>query len=323
MDARRCKYRTYLLGCSPCDVHFLELVETSEHTSTSNTSEDIGTSSLHHGHEAFILQDLGSAVNGALVFDSTARGHHHTPPNSINWVGHKSSSDSHTPAKEERKTNTSTISNQNGLQGVEHAEVHATVDEDTNGRDGESSVQSLDTIRLEGLHIHINEAIELALTSLALGIVSQPSSGIIKRVHKQQRHGTGSTTAGNVGCELCACAGGLGGGKDGLDSILEGKVKSLSGEVSEDVSQVSSPQGVDTLGLQYSGGAVNDTFVWLVKSALLDHLILVLDEELDSLNGGSSGLGHTGSHTSEHEVLKESEFLISHFDNLSWPCKEP
>merc|ERR1719350_2176954 len=98
------------------------------------------------------------------------------------------------------------------------------VDEDTNGRDGESSVQSLDTIRLEGLHIHINEAIELALTSLALGIVSQPGSGIIKRVHKQQRHGTG-TTAGNVGCELCGWAGGLGGGKDGLDSILEGKVK--------------------------------------------------------------------------------------------------
>merc|ERR1712183_423338 len=307
MDARRCKYRTYLLGCSPSDVHFLELVETSEHTSTSNTSEDIGTSSLHHGHEAFILQDLGSAVNGALVFDSTTGGHHHTPPNSINWVGHKSSSDSHTPAKEERKTNTSTITNKNWLQGVEHAEVHATVDEDTNGRDGESSVQSLDTIRLEGLLIHINEAIELALTSLALGIVSQPGSGIIKRVHKQQRHGTGSTT----------------GGKDGLDSILEGKVKSLSGEVSEDVSQVSSPQGVDTLGLQYSGGAVNDTFVWLVKHALLDHLILVLDKELDSLNGGSSGLGHTGSHTSEHEVLKESEFLISHFDNLSWPCKEP
>ena len=91
-----------------------------------------------------------------------------------NRVRHQTSSNSHTPAEEERKTNTATITNKDGLQSVEHAEVHATVDEDTNGRDGESSVQALDTVRLQGLHIDINETIELALTSLALGIISQP-----------------------------------------------------------------------------------------------------------------------------------------------------
>merc|ERR1712179_654729 len=115
-------------------------------------------------------------------------------------------------------------------------------------------------------------------------------------------HGTGSSTASNVGCELGGWAGSLGGGEDG---------------------QVSSPEGVDTLGLQDSGGAVDDTGVWLVEPALLDHLILVLDKELHSLNGSSGGLGHTSGYTSEHEVLNKSELLfISHFDNLSWPCKE-
>ena len=93
-----------------------------------------------------------------------------------NGVGHESSCDSHSPAEEEGKANTSTISDEDWLQGVEHAEVHATVDEDTNGRDGEASVQSLDTIRLEGLHIDINKTIELAFTSLALGIIGQPGN---------------------------------------------------------------------------------------------------------------------------------------------------
>ena len=75
-----------------------------------------------------------------------------------------------------------------------------------------------------------------------------------------------------------------------------------------------SPEGVDSLSLHHSGGAVNDTLVWLVESALLDHLILVLDKELHSLNGSSDGLGDTSCYTSEHEVLSESEFLVSHYD---------
>merc|ERR1719432_691718 len=126
-----------------------------------NTSQDVGTSSLHHGHEAFVSQDLSAAVNGALVLDAgSTRGHHHAPPDGINGVGHETSSDSHSPAEEEGKSNASTISNKDGLEGVEHAEVHATVDEDTDSRDGESSVQALDTVRLQCLHVDINKTIE-------------------------------------------------------------------------------------------------------------------------------------------------------------------
>merc|ERR1719422_2307345 len=36
---------------TPGDVYLLELVETSQHTSTSNTSQDVGSSTLHQGHE--------------------------------------------------------------------------------------------------------------------------------------------------------------------------------------------------------------------------------------------------------------------------------
>lgn len=44
------------------------------------------------------------------------------------------------------------------------------------------------------------------------------------------------------------------------------------------------------------------TLVRVRETALLDHLVLVLDEELDALNGGGGGLGDSGRHTTHHEV---------------------
>ena len=76
----------FLQAGSPRDVHGLELVETGEDTSASNTTEDVGTSTLHHAHEALVLHDLHGAVDGALVLDSTTRGHHHPPPDCV-WMG--------------------------------------------------------------------------------------------------------------------------------------------------------------------------------------------------------------------------------------------
>merc|ERR1712183_1108079 len=319
----RCKYKD-LKACSPLDVQFLELVKSSQHTSTSNTSKNVGTGSFHHGHETFILHNLDCTVNGAFVLNSTTRGHHHTSSDGVNRIGHKSSSNGNTPAKKEGQTNISTVTKEDGLESVKHAKVHATVDEDTNSRDSETSVQALDTIRFECLHIDINETIKLALTTFTLGIIGKPGSSIVKRVDKQKRHSTSSTTASNVGGKFPAIAGVFWTSKNSLDCILEGKVKSLCREVSEDIGQVSSPEGVNTLSLQYPLGAVNDTLVWFVKPSLLDHLILVLDKKFDSLNRSSSCLGYTSSNTSEHEVLKEPKlFCISHCAFLSWSLYKP
>ena len=43
--------------------------------------------------------------------------------------------------------------------------------------------------------------------------------------------------------------------------------------------------------------AVTDTLVGVGETASLEHLILVLEEQLDTLNGGSSGLGDSGGDT--------------------------
>merc|ERR1712110_1135676 len=78
------------------------------------------------------------------LLDAASGGHHHSSPDGVNGVGHKSSSDSDSPSEEEGHGHIGVVSEKQGLQGVKETEVHATVDEDTDGRDGESSVQALD-----------------------------------------------------------------------------------------------------------------------------------------------------------------------------------
>eukprot|EP00916_Digyalum_oweni_P026552 GHVL01043610.1.p2 GENE.GHVL01043610.1~~GHVL01043610.1.p2 ORF type:complete len:219 (-),score=20.59 GHVL01043610.1:782-1438(-) len=71
---------------TPLDVNGLEAVEPRKHTSASHASQDVGTSSLHHGHEALILNDLCCAVDGTLVLDGLAGGHHHAPSDGVDGV---------------------------------------------------------------------------------------------------------------------------------------------------------------------------------------------------------------------------------------------
>ena len=61
---------------------------------------------------------------------------------------------------------------------------------------------------------------------------------------------------------------------------LEGEVQGLGGEVTDDVGQVTAPEGLDALLGQGALGAVDDAGVRTVQATLLDHLVLVLDQQL-------------------------------------------
>merc|ERR1719504_506013 len=179
----------------------------------------------------------------------TSGGHHHPPPDGVDGVGHQASTNGHSPSEKEGSSHGSVLSsNQHWLQGVKHTEVHATVDEDTHSGDGEASVQALDTIGLQSLDVDIDQSVELTLSTLALGIVGQPGPGEVKGVHEQKGHGSSGTTGCDVGGKLDSVGGILGGGEDGLDAVLEGKVKSLSREVTQHVGQISSPERNKALG---------------------------------------------------------------------------
>ena len=179
-----------------------------------------------------------------------------------NGVGHEAGGDGDGPAEQEGHGHVGLVAEQQGLQGVEQAEVHAAVDEDADGGDGEASVETLDAVRLEGLCVDINQTIELTLSALALGVIGQPGdnhhvtivdhysarqvkllyppgSGVVEGVDEHEGEGTGHAAARDVHAELVAVAGVLGHGEHGLDGILEGEVESLGGEVSQHVGQVS------------------------------------------------------------------------------------
>lgn len=52
---------------------------------------------------------------------------------------------------------------------------------------------------------------------------------------------------------------------------------------------VTSPERADALITRDASEAVDDALVRLREAALLDHLVLVLNQELDALDGGCMG----------------------------------
>ena len=164
------------------DVEILELVEPSQHTCASNSSQDVGSCTFHQGHKALVLRDLDETIHGSLVLDSTSRGHHHAPSDGVNGVGHETGSYGDSPSQQEGNSNASIRTQEERLECVVEAEVHATIDEDTDSRDSEPSVQSLDTIGLQCFDVNINETVELTLTTLTLGVVSEPEQGIVLKM---------------------------------------------------------------------------------------------------------------------------------------------
>merc|ERR1711862_791702 len=99
------KTKLLRLTQSPLDVQLLELVESGEDTGAGDATEDVGAGSLHQGHEPFVLHDLDEAVHGSLVFDGLSGGHHHTPTDGVDGVGHEAGGDvTIHPRMNERKT---------------------------------------------------------------------------------------------------------------------------------------------------------------------------------------------------------------------------
>jgi len=65
---------------------------------------------------------------------------------------------------------------------VVDTEVETTVDDDTDNRRDEASVEAGKTVRLEGLTIDVDETVELALSSTlsGLGIVCETGTSVVE-----------------------------------------------------------------------------------------------------------------------------------------------
>ena len=258
----------------------LDLVVDGQDTSTGDTTEDVGTGTLEQGLGTLLGDDLAGSIQGGLVLDGLTRGHHHATTDSVQRVGSNTSSSGNSPAEQEgseeralKRTN-----QENGLDRVVHAEVQTTVDDNSENGGTETTVETGNTVGGEGLAVDVNETVELTVTAAlgGLGVVGQTGTGVVQGVDEEEGSGTGSTTGGQVTHHpLGVAVTVLLIGEHGLVGVTEGKVKSLGGEVTNDVGSVTTPEGDDTL---LGGGAleaVNDTVVLAVETTLLEHLILL------------------------------------------------
>ena len=72
-----------------------------------------------------------------------------------------------TPSEKEGKKEAGLVAEEQRLGGVVETEVESSVDEDTNAGDGESSVQTGNSISGESLLVNIEQTVELSLAVFA------------------------------------------------------------------------------------------------------------------------------------------------------------
>lgn len=174
----------------------LDLVVDGQDTSTSDTTEDVSTSTLEEGLGTLTGNDLAESVEGGVVLDGLTGGHHHTTTDGVKRVRSDTSTSGDSPAEKEgseeralKRTN-----QDNRLDRVVHTEVQTTVDNDTKNGGTETTVETGNTIRSEGLLVNVNETVELTLTTTlgGLGVVGKTGTGVVERVDKEKRSGTSS-----------------------------------------------------------------------------------------------------------------------------------
>jgi len=283
--------------------HDLEFVVENQDEGSTHTSEDIGEGSLEEGLATFILVDLGEAVEGTVVKDFlSTRLHHESSSDGIEGIREQAREGGDELGNDEfvEDAGVLVITEQDSLQGIVTTEVASSVGDDTEDGDTETLVETLVTISFVDLGEAINKTSELSFSIGLTDISSKSSSGKIQGVDEHQRSSTSSTTGGEVtNEELPEFSLGVVGAENLLVGILESEVQGLSGEVSDDVSEVTSPESADTFFLGDSGQTINDTSVLLGK---LSVGILSLEKKLNSFNGSDSGLGDGSRDTTQSEI---------------------
>jgi len=288
------------------EIHLHFIIKDQDKGSTS-TSEDVGKGTLEEGLTTFILVDLGETVSGTSVKDFLlTRLHHQSSSDGIKGVRDNTGDGSDDLGnKELEKDGGLGITQEGSLGSIITTEVAGSVSDDTEDGNTETLVKSLNTINSSDLVDTVDETVELSISGTLTNISSESSSGEIQGVDEHQRGSTSSTTGGEVTKEELPEFGlGVVGAENLLVGILKGEVKSLSGEISDDVSEVTSPESRDTFFLGDSDEDIHNTLVGLVTSKLLVSS-LGLEKELNSFNGGNGSLGDSSGDTTESKIEGE------------------
>lgn len=262
--------------CSDTEVG-LDLVVEDKHESSTGSSDDVGEGSLEEGLGALVLENLVEAIDGTSVHDLTlasSRLHHESSSHGVEGIGDDTGGHGHELSESPHGEDVSLLDvfEEEDLTSIESSEVSSSVENDTDDGDDETSVKSHGAVGLEDLLEAVNETGELSLTTLLslADVGSESGSGKVERVHEQEGGSSSSTTGGHVAHEeLKGISLGVVWAEDLLVGILEGEVEGLSGEVSDDIGEVSSPERGEALLSVDSLEAINDTLVSVLLGDVL------------------------------------------------------
>jgi len=300
----------------------LDLGVEDEHKRATSAAEHVGQRAFEEGEGTFLLGDLLDAVDCAGVLDVStlaARLHHQASADGVEGVGNDASTDGHDLGEEEQSDGGCFlhVGEEDGLAGVEAAEVGGAVSDDTNHGDTEALVKAGGSVSNGDLLEAINQTSEL--TGLATADVSsQAGTGEVEGIDDAEGGRASSTTGSAVADkELDGFLLGVEGAENLLVNVFKCKVEGLGGEVPNHVGQVASPEGGKSLLGVNSLETVTNTSVLLHVSGrgltslggLLAHGVLDLEQEFDSLDGGDGGLGDGGRNTTDHKVSEEALLL--------------
>jgi hypothetical protein len=295
----------------------LELIVEDKNKSATGSSDDVREASLEESSWSLVLEDLVEAIDGSVIhavgsgFTSV---HHESSSHGIEWVGDDTSSDgdalSETPLGEE--VSLLEVAEEEDLTSVESTEVRGSVGNDTNDGDTETVVDTTDSTLFDGFLEAVNESSEFSI-STGTNISGESGSSEIEWVDEAKGSSSCSTTGGHVTKEEHA---GLSlwvvWAEELLVVIIACKVDGLSWEITNDVSEISSVKGPESLLGNDSLEAVSDTSVSVLWGNLLVG-VLDLEEELDSLNWGDDGLGDGSGNTTNHEINHEVFLFLLYF----------
>ena len=289
----------------------LDLGVEDENESSTGASDDVGEGALEEGLPAFVGENSLEAMHGSIVHLFCSSGvHHKSTSDSIERVGDDTSGNSDTLSESPHCEYVSflCVREHDSLACIEHTKVWGTIGDDSDDRDTKTSVKTWWAVLLKDLHDAVNETIEFTLSTRA-DVSSESCSGEIKRIDDSQGSGTSSSTRSTVTEEeLNRVSLGVVWVEDCLVEVLEGEVQGLGGEIPDDVCEVTSPKGGETLFFNDSREAISNAIISVLR---LDcgGSILNLEEELDSLDGGDDCLGDSSGDTTDHEIGHETLLL--------------
>ena len=295
------------------------LVNDDDHDTTEST-EDLGEETLVQSVETLVLHDLASTVDTILV---------QTVSGGLLGLQHETTTDGVEGVVEGEDSGTSSGGDDDGgaetLQslvlgvgvqthdGTVQTELTSTVDEGTSNGDGGTTVQTGNTLFLDGLGETVVDTVELTLTGLQ--IRGKTGTSEIHGVAHNHGSSTSQTTSHQVVDQVHHELGVLVLlGEDGLEEVVEGEGGTLLGSVTQAVHEVTTPESSHTLFSSDALEAVTDASVRLDLTG--DDLgvgVHGLHQNLDTLHGGHDGLGDGTNGTSQSKIANELvSLLFSH-----------